>query len=228
MEEINLKELFQMFLKRWWILVLCAVISASAAYAYSYYYLVPIYESNTTLYVGKNIDQNGVGANDLMLGSALIADYHEIAKSKQVASQVIKELGLKYMSPGALAGRIGVTQRNGTRIIQISVSDTNPKMAMDIANKVAEVFKNKVIEIMQVENVQIIDEAELPRSPVSPDKKRNIIMGLVIGLAVGAGIVFLVEYLDNTVKTPEDVQKYLGLPVIGTIPVFQMKGKGNL
>lgn len=224
MDEVNLLKLLRMLLKRWWILALSAAVLGSAAYAYTNYYLVPIYESYTTLYVGKNAESSGLAMNDLYLGSYLLSDYREIAKSKQVAYEVIRELNLKT-SAASLAGRINVAQKNDTRVIQISITDTNPKMAMDIANKVAEVFKTKVVEIMQVEIVQVIDKAELPAYPISPDEKRNIMMGIIFGVALGVGIVFLIEFFNNTVKTPEDIQKYTGLAVIGAIPAFQSRGR---
>lgn len=225
MTEINIKDIFKSLLRRWWLLFICVIVFGGAAYYYTHYYLIPTYETYTTLYVGKDTGQTGLNQGDLYFGSALIPDYREIAKSKQVASEVIKDLGLSYMRPASLAGMIGVTQRNDSRVIQISIVDTNPQRAMEIANKVAEVFQKKVIEIMQVENVQIIDKAELQSYPIAPDNKRNIIMGIIIGLALGGGIAFLIEYMDNSIKTPEDVQKFIDLPVIGTIPVFKAKGR---
>lgn len=224
MSEIDLKQVLNMVLRKWWILFICIVVFGGAAYIRTNYYIVPIYSASTTLYVGKNVDQVGIQSSDLYLGSNLILDYREMAKSKLVAYEVMEELGITNMSAGSMAGRIGVTQRNETRFIQISVSDTDPKRAMDITNKVAEVFQKIVIEKMQVENVQIIDKAEMPMFPISPNNKRDTMIGIILGLAVGAGIIFLIEFLDNNIKTPEDVQKYVDLPVIGTIPVFQ-KGR---
>lgn len=221
MEEIDLRELFRMFLKRWWVLAVCAVVCAVAAGLWTYYMIVPVYEANTTLYIGRNADeQSGQLANDLYIGTMVITDYREIAKSRIVASEVIKELGLSNYSTNQMAGKINVSQKNDTRVIQISVQDVNPKMAMDITNKVAEVFQKKVVEIMHIDNAQIIDTAELPKAPISPDKRRNVILAFVIGLAIGAGIVFLIEFLDDTIKTQEDVKKYIDLPVVGNIPVF--------
>lgn len=225
MGEINLIDLFKLLLRRWWIIFACVVVFGTAAYIWTNYYVTPVYQSYTTLYVGKNTDQVGVQSSDLYLGSNLILDYREIAKSKLVANEVLKELNITNMSASAMAGRISVTQRNETRVIQISVSDTDPQRALDITNAVAKVFQKKVVEIMQVENVQIIDKAELPMSPVSPNKRRDTLIGIILGLAISIGIIFLLEFLDDTVKTPEDVAKYVDLPVIGTIPVFQMKGR---
>lgn len=225
MEEISIRDLIRMFLRRWWILLLCTLAAGSAAYVLTHYYITPMYSAYTTLYVGKNADQVGIQTADLYLGATLIQDYREIAKSKLVAYEVIKQLGYEKMSAGAMAGKIKVTQKTDTRVIQISVNDPDPQKAMDITNTVAEVFKSKVVEIMQVENVQIIDKAELPLVPVSPNNKRNVMVGIILGLAVGIGIILLIELLDNNIKSPEDVKKHADLPVIGVIPVFTTKGR---
>ncbi|NLX64746.1 MAG: hypothetical protein GX022_08255 [Clostridiaceae bacterium] len=135
-------------------------------------------------------------------------------------------MGLKNISAASLAGRIVVNQRGESRVIQISVNDTDPQMAMKLTNKVAEVLKKKIIEIMQIENVQIIDKAELQPNPVSPNKRMNYIIGVILGLIAGMGIILLIIYFDNTVKTPEDVKKHLNLPVIGTIPSFKFYKNG--
>lgn len=224
MEELNLKDLCKKLINKWWILLICIVLSATFAYVWSNYFSVPIYSAYTTLYVGKNVDEVGIQSNDLYIGTTLIEDYREIAKSKLVANEVINELGLK-MSAGAMASRINVSQRGDTRVIQISVNDTNPNASMDITNKVAEVFKKKVSEIMQIENVQIIDKAELPLYPVSPDIRRNFIICIVIGFAIGVGIILLLELFNDKIVTPEDIKKHTELPVIGTIPIIKVKGR---
>lgn len=222
MDIMDIKELLTAILRKWWLLILCVILGAGIAYYYSNYYLVPMYEANTTMYVGKNVESDNLAVSDLSLGSNLLADYRELAKSRQVAAKVIEELGLP-MSPGALAGRINVTQRSSSRVIQFSIRDSDPQRAVDITNKVAEVFQRKAVEFLKIENVQVIDKAELPTYPVSPNKRRNLLIGIVIGLAISVGIVFLIEFLDNTVKTPDDVKKYIDLPVIGTIPVFKSR-----
>lgn len=170
-------------------------------------------------------DEQGLAPVDLSIGTALIQDYREIAKSRLVASAVIDELGLDGLSPDALSSKIDVFQKTETRVIEISVRDSDPYMAMIIANKTAEVFQEKVVEIMQVKNVQVIDKAELPEYPVSPNKKFNLVIAFIFGLAAGAGIVYLTVILDNTVKSPEDIEKYAGLTVIGTIPTYQAARK---
>jgi len=226
MLEINIRDLLRLILRKWWIFAICILIFGSAAYIWTNYFIVPVYSSSTTLYVGKNVESVGIQTSDLSLGTILIHDYRELAKSKLVAREVIDEMGLYNMSPASLAGRIGVTQRNESRVIQISVADTDPKMAMELTNKVAEVLKKKITEIMQIENVQIIDKAELQPYPISPNKRLNYMIGIILGLIAGMGIILLIVYLDNTIKTSEDVKKYLNLPVIGTIPNFKAGKNG--
>lgn len=224
MLEINMKDLFRLVFRKWWIFIICILVFGSAAYIWTNYFIIPVYSSSTTLYVGKNIESEGIQSSDLYLGSTLILDYRELAKSKLVANEVIYDMGLQYMSASSLTGRIGVIQKNESRVIQISVSDIDPQMAMVLTNKVAEVFQKKIVEIMQVENVQIIDKAELQPFPISPNKRLNYMIGIILGLIVGIGIILLIVYFDNTIKTTEDVHKHLGLPVIGNIPLYHVKG----
>lgn len=221
MEELNLKNVVKIISKRWWIIVASILACVTVSVILSYFVQTPIYQATTTLYVAKkaaiSTDQ---GYTDVMLGNQLVKDYREFILSRAVASQVKTDLGLANMSADQLSSKISVSLKNDTRVIEIAVSDPDKVTAMNIANDVAKVFKNKVIEIVQVENVNIIDTAELPVSPVSPNKRLNVMISLLLGLIAGIGINFLIEYLDNTIKTPEDVKNYLDLPVIGVIPMI--------
>lgn len=218
---LDLKEIIQSIIRKWYIPFISTILCLVAAFVISFYVIDPVYQSSTTLYIGKNIDKTtDITYNDLMLGSQLVKDYRELVKSRFVSRTVIERLGLNDMSIEQLSQKLDVKNKNDTRIIEISTKDTNPKLAMDITNAVAEVFKTKVVDIMQVESVQIIDKAEEPTSPISPNKKLYLAIAFVLGLFLGVFIVLAIEYFDNTAKTPEDIEKYLGLPVIGTIPVF--------
>lgn len=221
MEEIDLRSLFRIMITRWWIVLICTVVCTSVSIIVSFFVLQPVYQSSTTLYIGKKVDvKTDIAYNDVLLGTQLVKDYREIAKSRLISSQVIKNLGINQYSPDEFSNKIEVNLKNDTRVIQITAEDGDPIIAQKIANSVAEVFKQKVVEIMQVENVQTIDVAEVPQHPVKPNKKMNVAIAFVLGFMLGAGIIFLIEYLDTTVKTPEDVKKITQLPVIGIIPVF--------
>lgn len=224
MEEIELKSLLQIVRKRWWAILLITIVAISASAVYSFLIVKPIYQSNTSLYVGKNTESEaGIAYNDILLGDRLVNDYRELVKSRLISEIVINKLKLQDISATKMAEKLSVNSKKDTRLIEISAIDENPEAARAIADKVAEVFREKVTEIMQVENVQIIDKAEVPKSPIKPNKKMNLAIAGVLGLMIGFGLAFIIEYFDDTIKTPEDIQKYLDLPVVGTIPVFPDK-----
>ena len=220
-ETIDIRELLQILKKRLWIVVLITIITTAASGVISFFVLEPVYQANTTLYVGKNISTEGnIGYQDVLLSGQLVKDYRELAKSRLVSNIVINELGLSEITTKEIAEMLEVNLKSDTRIIEITAQHTDPKFAQVVANKVADVFKKKAIELIEVDNVQIIDVAETPKDPIKPNKTMNVAIGFVLGLMLGLGLVFLIEYLDNTIKTPNDVEKYLGLAVIGAIPKF--------
>ncbi len=222
MEELDLKSLFNIVLRQWWILLVTTVVIIGAAAVYSFFIAVSIYQADTTIYVGRHQDPNSsLGYNDLLMGAQLVNDYRELVKSRMVSYRVINELGLEDITATELAKSISVNSVKDTRLIEITAQHPDPQMARKIADKVAEVFSEVVVDVMKIENVQIIDRAVMPNSPVKPNKMMNMAIAAVLGLMLGFGIIFVIEYFDDTLKTPEDVEKYLELPVIGTIPVFK-------
>lgn len=222
---MELKQYLKIICKRLWLIVLLPAIAGFASFYVSFYVLTPVYESNITLYViNKKADpQLAIAYNDVMVGQQLVKDYRELVKSRTVTGSVIRELQLKGFTPESLAEKISVNSKNDTRIIEIRVQDQNPVRAKDIANEVGYEFINKVIDLMKVENVSIVDSAQTPSEPVKPKPTVNIAIAVFTALLAALGIVFLIEYLDDTIKTSEDVEKYLGLTVLGTIPVFSIK-----
>jgi capsular polysaccharide biosynthesis protein len=220
-ETIDLREYLYILKKRLWIIVLITFITTAASGVISFFVLEPVYQANTTLYVGKNISMDGnIGYQDVLLSGQLVKDYRELAKSRLVSNMVINELGLRDTTTIEIASMLGVNLRSDTRIIEITAQHMNPVFARDVANKVADVFKRKSVELIEVDNVQVIDIAETPTDPIKPNKMMNVAIGFILGMMIGLGLVFLIEYLDNTLKTANDVEKYLGLAVIGTIPHF--------
>lgn len=222
MEEISLREIFLIFRRRMWLIFILVILSIIVSGIVSYYVLVPEYETFITLMVGKPKDyqslDNQLEYNDLLLNQRLVSTYGEIVKSRVVTDKVIENLGLD-MSFADFGKKVSVSLVKDTEIIKLIVTDEDPILAAKIANETAEVFMESVKDIMMVENIQIIDEAQVPKKPISPRPKLNMAIAGILGLMVGIFLSFLLEYLDNTIKTPEDVEKYLGLSVIGTIPM---------
>lgn len=223
MEEISIKELF-FILKKWiWLIILLLVVSMVISGLISFYVLDKEYQAFTTLMVGKPQDyksENTLEYNDLILNQKLVSTYGELIKTRSVSDKVIANLNLP-ISYTTFASKVNVSLVKDTEIIKIQVTDGNPVLAADIANETADVFMEVVKEIMRVENVQVIDPAQVPTSPVSPRPLMNIAIAGVLGIMLGVFIAFLKEFLDNSIKTPEDVEKYLGVPVLGTIPLVE-------
>ena len=147
----------------------------------------------------------------------LAVTYGEIIKSRAVLDDVIKNLKLddKYED---LANNVAVSPVKDTQIISISVQDTNKQKARDIANEIPKVFTKEAKRITKANDIQVIDKAILPKDSVKPNKMINIAIAAVLGMMIGFFVVFLIEYLDNKIKTPQDIEKHLGLSVIGVIP----------
>lgn len=227
METIDLREYFDVIRKRLWIIVIITGLAVITSGIISYFVLEPVYETATTLMVGKTkSSEQMVEYSDVLLSQKLVKTYGEIGKSRTVAKEVIKNLKLD-ITPDEFKGKISVNAVGDTEIIMIKVQDTNPTLAASIANNLATVFQKHVTKIMKVDNVQVIDQAETPKGPIKPRPMLNIIIAGFLGIMAGLGIILLLEYLDNTIKTPYDVEKYLELPVIGTIPLVDEKAKGS-
>lgn len=218
MEELDLREYFYMILKRFWIIALITILSVATSGIISYFVLTPEYETFTTLMVGKPKDYNeDMQYQDVLLNQKLVSTYGELAKSRVVTNEVIENLDLN-ISSGVLGSKVNVSLVRNTEIIKIQVTDTNPELAARIANQTADVFIKHVSNIMKIENVQVIDKAEVPTSPVKPRPMMNMAIAGVLGLMISVFIIFLLEYMDNTIKTPADIERYLDIPVIGMIP----------
>jgi capsular polysaccharide biosynthesis protein len=179
------------------------------------------YEANSLLYVWQQDSEEGaVQYNDLMLYSQLVNDYQVLAKSRLVTEEVSDSLKLDPISAANLAQKIEVGTKNNTRHLTITVTDTNPEFAAAVANKTADVFSEVVVAKMGAANVQIIDQAVIPSSPSYPNKPLNLAIGLVLGMMLGVMIIFVIEFFDVRVKTPEDVDTITGFVQLGVIPEF--------
>lgn len=223
LEEISLKEVLFILKKRMKLILSLFIIALLISSIISIFVLDKVYEANTTLMVGRPKDyasETNLQYNDLILNQKLVSTYGELIKTRAVAEEVIANLNLD-ISYEQYKEKVNVSLLKDTELIQIIVKDTDPSTAAIIADETANVFMEKVQDIMKVDNVHVIDKAEIPLEPISPNVMLNIAIASVLGLMVGVFMAFLLEFLDNTIKTPEDVEKYLGLPVLGSIPKME-------
>jgi len=220
-ETINLRDLFQVLRKRLWLIALIAIIAATISAVISFFVLTPVYQTSTQILVNQaKSEQQLYNAGAVQTNVQLISTYNDIIKSPAILDTVIEKLKLDG-SAKSLSGQIQVTSAENSQVALITVQDTNAKRATEIANTTASVFQQKVPKIMNmnIDNVSILSKADLAasKSPVKPQPVLNIAIALVVGLMVGIGLSFLLEYLDNTVKTEQDIENILELPVMGVI-----------
>ena len=218
-ETIDLREYFGIIKKRFWIIALITVVGAVISGLISFFVLQPVYETKTTLIVdtNQNEETQTVTGDQFSVSQKLAVTYGEIIKSRTVLEPVIKNLKLDETYE-ELAQKITVSPVKDTQIISISVQDTNPKKARDIANQIPKVFTKEVKRITNANGVEVIDKAITPINPIKPNKVMNVAIAAILGMMIGLFIVFLLEYMDNKIKTPQDIEKHLGLPVLGVIP----------
>ncbi len=222
-ETISLRELFAVLRKRLWLIVLITIIAATVSAVISFFVLTPVYESKTQILVNqaKN-DQQLYNTQAVQTNVQLINTYNDIITSPAILDKVIKELKLDE-SAQSLSGQIQVTSAQDSQVAQIVVQDTSAKRAADIANTTASVFQKQVPKLMNVDNVKVLSKAALGEkpSPVKPQPLLNVAIAIVVGLMVGVGLSFLLEYLDNTLKTEQDIENILELPVMGVITTIK-------
>ena len=221
-ETIDLREYLAIIKKKAWIIAAITVVTTFVSAFLSFFVLSPVYEAKTTLIV--NTDQKNddtITGDEFSVTQRLAVTYGEIIKSRTVLEPVIEKLGL-VISYEALSKMVTVSPVKDTQIINISVQDTNPLKAKDIANSIPEVFTKEVKRITKANSVEVIDKAVEPLSPIKPNKLMNVLIAFVLGIMIGLFVVFLIEYMDNKMKTPQDVEKHLDLPILGVIPKEKM------
>jgi capsular polysaccharide biosynthesis protein len=220
-ETISLQDLFKTLKKRLGLIALITIIAITISGVVSFWLLTPIYQSSTQILVttskqDQQTQQNN--AQDIQANLQLINTYNVIIKSPAILGIVKEEMNLER-SVGALINQVTVNSAQNSQVVDIQVQDEDPKMAVELANKIATVFQNEIKALMNVDNVNILTPAELGAnpSPVKPDPKLNMAIAAVIGLMLGVGVAFLLEYLDTTMKDEQDVEEILNLPIIGLI-----------
>ena len=218
-ETIDLREYFAIIKKRFWIIAIITVVAMVVSGVISFFMLSPVYESKSTLIVNteKNEETQMITGDQFSVSQKLAVTYGEIIKSRAVLESVISNLKLDSEYED-LVEQITVSPVQDTQIISISVQDTNPKKARDIANEIPKVFEKEAKRITKANDIQVIDKAILPENPIKPNKMMNVAIAAVLGMMIGLFVVFVLEYLDNKIKTPQDVEKHLDLPILGVIP----------
>ena len=215
--EVNVGELIFVLLRRWWIILLCGIVAATAFLIGTKVLITPKYQSVTKIFVLSQQDVNYLTSTDIQLSSYLTKDYAELIKSRTVAQEVIKRLDLN-MSPDTLMSQVSVQTKSDTRIVTIIVLNEDPELAQELANVIREVSAKQIVDVMGVEAVNMVDEANLPVSPSSPNVSKNMLLGAAWGFLLAIAVILIRYLLNDTIKNDEDVEWYLNLNVLASIP----------
>ena len=228
MEEIDLKELFEIFWHKKAQIILIILIFMVIGIIYTVGFVTPMYSSSTTLVLAgtasstEEQSQNTITTADLSINSQLVSTYSELVKSNNILGQVISNLGIN-IDAEELRQNVEVTSVEDTELIEITVSDQNPEYAARIANEIASVFEEKIAkEIYNINNVHIVDEAVAETEPSNVNHAKDIVIFAFIGVVVAVMYVLIANMLDTTVKTQEDIEKSIKIPVLASIPLYDM------
>ncbi|HFU9469394.1 TPA: Wzz/FepE/Etk N-terminal domain-containing protein [Streptococcus agalactiae] len=213
--EINIFNLFKKLWKKKFLITFVAIAFATAGLFYSLFIVTPQYTSSTRIYVIT--PNNSITAQDLQAGSFLANDYKEIITSTDVLEKVISSEKLNYPS-SQLLQKITVSILKDTRVISISVEDANPKISQKLANSVREAAVSKIKAVTQVEDITTLEKGNLPKAPSSPNIKKNVLIGFIVGAGLSTIVLVIMGILDDRVNTEEDIEKVLGLTSLGIVP----------
>ncbi|HEX6594182.1 MAG TPA: Wzz/FepE/Etk N-terminal domain-containing protein [Bacillota bacterium] len=217
-ETISLKEIFEVIKKRWLLIVGLTVGAGIIAAVVSYFVFTPMYESSSQFIVNEEQKEPSVQYNEIQTNLDLIHTYNDIIKSPAILEEVVETMDLSY-GVNTLSEKIEVMNEEASQVVTLKVTDPNPKHATNIANATVKIFQKEIPNIMNVDNVSILSEAETGENPkpVAPKPLLNIAIAIVLGGMIGVGLAFLLEYLDNTIRTEDELKKQLQLPVLGVI-----------
>lgn len=225
MEEqvISISEIIDAVKKRWKIIALCTLIATVVSGIFSFFIISPTYEASTKVFIGKEESSvENYNYNDITMYQKLLKTYSELIKTKDLINRSITNSEYELEVEDVL-NNVSVTTVSDTQMIQIAYKSTSPNIAKNMLENITNEFITTAQELVPNGNVRVLETVELPEEPVAPNKKMNIAIAFILGMMVGLGIVFLLEYLDNTYKNKEQLEKDLDIPVLGVIPMSHLE-----
>lgn len=219
MEELNLKELLNYYIKKLPIIILTTILVILLSYGYVKYIQTPMYHSKTTIILVQNSNEsidNTLTQSELNVNEKLVKTYSEIIKSRTILEKVIESLQLQ-MSSKELENEIDVKLISDTSILEVTVSNEDNELAAIIANKLAEIFKEEITKIYNLENVSIIDKAIIEENPYNINLIKTIVICSFLEIGFVCIIIFIVYYFDDTIKSSKEIETKLKLPLLGEV-----------
>lgn len=224
--EIDLRELFFELMMHWKSIVLSGVMVGAIAFVISFFLITPQYESTSALYVlSKSTSITSLA--DIQMGTNLTNDYIVVVKGRPVIEQVISNLGLEEETYDSLKEKISLNNPSDSRILEITVTDPDPNQAKKIADEIAEVSSAFISEKMDQDPPTIIQRGYTDGEPVSPSILKNVALGVLVGAFLAMAIVVITYLLNDTIMNADDVERKLGMNLLGTLPLEEEEDDGE-
>ncbi len=221
--EINFQELFGIYIRKWWQIVICAILAASISLGYTYYFVTPMYQADISIYVNNNRsteDMEYLSNADVYAAQRLVNTYVNIVKSDRVLDKVAQRLGGEYTAD-SLYSVITAEPLESTGIFYVYAIDDDPKEAARIANAVAEVAPVEISELIDATSARVIDTAKVPKSCYSPNYINATFLGGIVGALLCIASITIVFITDTRIKDENDLTFISDLPILGRIPNFE-------
>ncbi|MDY4801107.1 MAG: Wzz/FepE/Etk N-terminal domain-containing protein [Fusobacterium mortiferum] len=215
-DEIDLADLIFTLIRRWKLIVLTAipVVILGVIFAIT---RPTVYQAETTLIVSNNMSSVSLDSSDISLSQRLVITYSEIAKNKSILNKVINKYDLKETTE-QLAKLVTITPVDSTELISLTYKNSDPQLAAMVTNEIANEFMDKVVQVMRVRNVNIVEKAQVSVQPLPKKRALILLASVVLGLAAGTGMAFIMEFLHKKLRKPSEIQAILGVSMIGMIP----------
>lgn len=225
--EVDLLEIIHILLGKFWIVLGAGLLAAVIGFMISGFVLTPVYESTTKIYILNKSENTAVTYSDVQMGTQLTKDYAELINSRYVLETVIEQLELPEMEYKDLLKKVSVHTPADTRIVSITVMDIDPKQAQNIANCIREVAGAHIQNVMDIDAVNVVEEANLPTVKAGPSVIKWTAVGGILGVFLVCAVIVIYYLLDDTIKSSEDVEKYLGLSTLALIPIAPDENDGK-
>lgn len=217
-EVIRFNDIFNVLIKKWRIILIITLGIAIIATGINFWLIAPKYKASEKIFVGKeDVKDQNYNTNDVQMYQKLIKTYAELMQTNDLVQRAIEADNLNVTSEKVLSN-LSVIPRSDTQIIDIEYISNDKALAKDVVDSVTNEFIKSSKDIIPNGKIKVIESAKVPENPSSPNKIMNIAIASLIGGVISIGLVFLLEFMDNTFKTEDKLEKILGIPVIGVIP----------
>lgn len=224
--EVDLMEIAGVLLGKLWLIISVGVFAALVCFSVSKFIIAPVYESTTKIYILNKTESTAVTYSDVQMGTQLTKDYAELINSRYVLEEVLQKLSLD-MEYSQLLKKVSVTTPSDTRIVSITVENTDPVEAMNMANCIREVASEHIQNVMDIEAVNVVESANMPTKKAGPNSIKWMLIGGIAGCFLMCAIILIGYLADDTIKSSEDVEKYLGLSTLALIPTMAGAADGK-